>query len=70
MSVPLLVIDVVRCPHLQKVGDNYECGVIHASSARDACDSTSLERWCLHPEKHTECLFFRGHLKEKKKLVF
>lgn len=70
MPLALEVLDVKRCPHVVENDGTYECGVLHRSSARDVCDPESLQRWCLHPEDHIKCVFYRGRLKEKPKLVF
>ena len=70
MLLSLEVLDAKRCPHVLESHGVFECGVIHRSCSRDVCDEESLQRWCLHPENHVECVFYKGRLKEKPKLVF
>lgn len=65
---PAWAVEQGGCPHVVRRTDTYECGVIHRTSSREVCDSASLEKWCLHPEKHKECVFYRGHANEKRRL--
>lgn len=58
-----------RCPHVIQNETHFECGIIHSAAARDVCDAVSLERWCLHPERHVECIYFRMKEVERRRLV-